>query len=135
MYSVIFDFTHPRLCTEIPNADDVFFDIGSSEASKILIENFMKELTDWDTNPKVDWIFENFCIDRTLTNKENEVYIKLKNISDEIKHWFTGRKPSITKMYLVERKDNKITNIYRRWHMNKIKPDYVYVEKKNKKSF
>lgn len=133
MFSVVFDFTHPRLCKELKGKEDIFFDIGETEAHTLILKNLMNEVLDYKSPENVDLIFEDFCKTRTLSN-DNHHFQKIHTIFKEFKKWYTGNKTCVTKMYLVKRSGNKITNIHDRWLLYRETPEVIFKKKKNKNS-
>lgn len=131
MFSVVFDFTHPRLCEELPKEKHKFFDIGETYAEAIILKNLMEELLNYNNHPSLGIVFEDFCKDRAISNKDNKHFLQILDILNEFKKWYTGSKTSVTKMYLVEREGNKVTNIYNCWKTYREKPE-VYIKSKGK---
>lgn len=134
MFSVVFGMSHPRLCEELPKDKYQFFDIGEQLPSTIILKNLMREFVDINNSHNLKMIFEDFCKSRTLENDNNQHYQRLKAISAEYQRWFNGNKTSATKMYLVERRNNKVVNIHDRWLTYRQKPEYVYAPSKKKSS-
>ena len=135
MISVVFGITHPRLCEELPEGKHEFFDIGETEASAIILKNLMAEILDYNSHPNINLVFEDFCVSRTLSNDNNQHFVRLKNIFEEFNRWYNGVKTSATKMYLVERKENKVVNVYKRWNTYREMPYRIHKKRKSKKSF
>lgn len=135
MISVVFGFTHPRLCEELPVDKYKFFDIGESEASAIILKNLMKDLLDHKSHPNIEIVFSDFCIERTISNYNNQHFMRLKLIFDEFSKWYNGTKTSVTKMYLVKRDGNKVVNVYERWNTYREPPHRIYKKRKSKKLF
>lgn len=135
MISVVFGITHPRLCEELPEGKHEFFDIGETEVSAIILKNLMKDLLNYNSPANINLVFNDFCNSRTLTNDENQHFIRLKNIFQEFSKWYNGVKTSATKMYLVKREGNKVVDVYQRWNTYREPPYYVPKKRKSKKSF
>ena len=134
MISVVFGFTHPRLCEDLPEGKYEFFDIGENEVLAIVLKNLMKDLLNYDNHSNINLVFNDFCISRTLSNDENEHFTRLKNIFQEFSKWYNGLKPSATKMYLVKRESNKVVVILHCWKTYRETPYYIPKKRKTKKS-
>ena len=135
MISVVFGITHPRLCEELPEGKHEFFDIGETEASTLILKNLMKDLLDYNSHPNIRLVFSDFCSSRALSNDENYHFKRLENIFEEFNKWYNGTKSSATKMYLVEREENKVINGYKRWNTYREPPYRIPKKRKSKKSF
>ena len=135
MISVVFGITHPRLCEELPEGKYEFFDIGETEVSAIILQNLMKDLLDYNSPANINLVFNDFCNRRTLTNDENQHFMRLKSIFQEFSKWYNGVKASATKMYLVKREGNKVVDVLQRWNTYREPPYYVSKKRKSKKSF
>ena len=135
MISVVFGITHPRLCEELPEGKYEFFDIGETEVSAIILQNLMKDLLDYNSPANINLVFNDFCNRRTLTNDENQHFMRLKSIFQEFSKWYNGVKASATKMYLVKREGNKVVDVLQRWNTYREPPYYVSKKRKPKKSF
>ena len=135
MISVVFGIIHPRLCEELPEGKHVFFDIGETEASAIILKNLMKDLLDYNNHPNIEIVFSDFCDSRALSNDNNYHFVRLKNIFEEFRKWYNGLKTSATKMYLVKREGNKVVDVYERWNTYREPPYRIYKKRKSKKSF
>jgi len=130
MFSVVFGMNHPRLCEELSKDKYQFFDIGEDLTSTIILKNLMSEFVNINNSHNLTMIFEDFCKSRALSNENNLHFQRLEGIALEYQRWFNGNKTSVTKMYLVERRDNKVVDIHNRWLTYRQKPEYVYTPNK-----
>jgi len=135
MISVVFGVIHPRLCEDLPKDKYEFFDIGETESSAIILKNLMGVLLDYNSHPNINIVFNDFCKNRTLSNENNQHFVKLKSIFQEFSKWYNGVKTSSTKMYLVKREGNKVVDVYQRWNTYRETPYSIPKKRKSKKTF